>query len=79
MTPLELSDGVTRVVENLRVRIEGVGAAQYDEGAKQRIEGYSHARLVRESLEEVEDILVYLAVLHTRLSALRDRVGDALD
>jgi hypothetical protein len=79
MTPQQLADGVTRVVENLRVRIEGVGAQQYDQGDRQRIEGYSHDRLVRESLEEVEDILVYLAVLHTRLSALRDRVSDALD
>jgi hypothetical protein len=79
MTPQQLADGVTSVVENLRVRIEGVGAQQYDQGDRQRIEGYSHDRLVRESLEEVEDILVYLAVLHTRLSTLRDRVSDALD
>lgn len=79
MTPTELADAVTDVVENIRARIEGVGAEQYDLGEQQRIETYTADRLLREAIEEVDDCLVYVAVLRLRLERLRGVMNGEVD
>jgi hypothetical protein len=70
MTSEELADQVTSVVENLRARIIGTGNEQYSQGEKQKIELKSEKEIAQEALEEIEDLIVYSAVIHARLQGL---------
>lgn len=70
MTSEELADQVTQCVESLRSRIIGTGDEQYSRGSQQAIELKSNSQLVQETLEELDDTLVYVAVLRTRLADL---------
>lgn len=70
MTSEELADQVTRCVESLRSRILGTGDVQYSRGETQSIETKSGEQIVAETLEELDDAIVYLAHLRARLSRL---------
>lgn len=70
MTSEELADQVTRCVESLRSRIMGTGDQQYSRGTEQSIETKSGEQIVAETLEELDDAIVYLAHLRARLSRL---------
>ncbi len=70
MTSEELADQVTSVVENLRARIIGTGNEQYSQGEKQKIEEKTDREIAKEALEEIEDLIVYSAVIHARLQRL---------
>lgn len=70
MTSEELANQVTECVESLRSRIIGTGDEQYSRGAQQAIELKSNAQILRETLEEIDDGIVYLAVLRSRLDDL---------
>lgn len=72
MTSEELADQVTRCVESLRSRIMGTGQDQYSNGTEQSIELKSGAQIVKETIEEVDDAIVYLAHLRARLARLTD-------
>lgn len=72
MTSEELSNQVTACVESLRSRIIGTGDAQYSNGNEQSIELKSGAQIVKETIEEVDDAIVYLAHLRARLARLKD-------
>lgn len=72
MTSEELADQVTQCVESLRSRIMGTGDLQYSNGNEQSIELKSGAQIVKETLEELDDGIVYLAHLRARLSRLSD-------
>ena len=72
MTSEELADQVTRCVESLRSRIMGTGDSQYSNGTEQSIELKSGAQIVKETIEEVDDAIVYLAHLRARLARLTD-------
>lgn len=74
MTSEELSDQVTACVESLRSRIIGTGDQQYSRGNQQAIELKSNSQLVQETLEELDDTLVYVAVLRTRLADLLQKL-----
>jgi len=72
MTSEELADQVTACVESLRSRIMGTGQEQYSNGDQQSIELKSGAQIVKETIEEIDDSLVYLAHLRARLARLTD-------
>lgn len=74
MTSEELADQVTQCVESLRSRIIGTGDQQYSNGNTQAIELKSNRQLVQETLEELDDTLVYVAVLRTRLALLLQKL-----
>ena len=70
MTSEELANQVTECVESLRSRIVGTGNDQYSRGSQQAIELKSNAQILRETIEEIDDGIVYLAVLRSRLDDL---------
>jgi hypothetical protein len=70
MTSEELANEVSECVESLRARIMGTGNDQYSYGAEQSIEKKSGALIVKETIEEIDDAIVYLAHLRARLSRL---------
>lgn len=70
MTSEEMADQVTACVNSLRSRIVGTGNEQYSQGQNQAIESKSNAQILRETLEEIDDGIVYLAVLRARLDGL---------
>ena len=70
MTSEELADQVTACVESLRSRIVGTGDQQYSRGNEQSIETKSGGQVLQETLEELDDAIVYLAHLRARLNRL---------
>jgi hypothetical protein len=72
MTSEELADQVTACVESLRSRIMGTGDQQYSNGNEQSIELKSGSQILKETIEEIDDAVVYLAHLRARLARLND-------
>jgi hypothetical protein len=70
LTSEELADQVTACVESLRSRIVGTGDQQYSLGNEQSIETKSGGQVLQETLEELDDAIVYLAHLRARLARL---------
>ena len=70
LTSEELANQVSECVESLRSRILGTGNDQYSKGDQQSIETKSGAQIVKETIEEIDDAIVYLAHLRARLSRL---------
>ena len=70
LTSEELANQVSECVESLRSRILGTGNEQYSNGDQQSIETKSGALIVKETIEEIDDAIVYLAHLRARLSRL---------
>lgn len=71
MTSEELSEQVTSCIESVRARIIGTGDEQYSQGDKQKIETKTNRELITEAIEELDDLIVYAAVLRARLENLR--------
>lgn len=74
MTSEELSELVTDCIESVRDRIIGTGDEQYSSGDQQAIELKSNEQLIQEAIEEIDDLIVYVSVLRTRMAALRDSI-----
>lgn len=74
MTSEELADQVTKCVESLRSRIIGTGDEQYSRGNQQAIELKKNSQILQETLEEIDDGIVYLAHLRARLSGLLEKL-----
>lgn len=71
MTSEELANQVTDCVVSLRERILGTGDDQYSQGDQQAIELKSNTQLIREAIEELDDLIVYAVVLRSRMDNLR--------
>lgn len=71
MTSEELAEQVTTCIESVRERIVGTGNEQYSHGDKQAIELKDNKKLIQEAIEELDDLIVYAAVLRARLNNLR--------
>lgn len=71
MNSEELANQVTDCVESLRARIMGTGDEQYSHGNQQSIELKSGEQVLKETIEEIDDAIVYLAHLRARLAKLR--------
>ena len=71
MTSDEHADSVEQIVLALRGRILGVGAEQYDDGSGvQRFERKPIWMIRRDAIEEIDDLIVYLAQIRMRLTDL---------
>lgn len=76
MTSAQLAKAITHMLKSLESRIMGVGADQYDSGNKQSIEGKSVDMVLDDALEEIDDLLVYLAWARIRVQKLRANFKD---
>lgn len=75
MTSEEYADEVTVVVESLRGRIMGVGAAQYDDGSGvQKFERKSAAWVAEEAIEEIDDLVAYLVQIRIKIKEFATRL-----
>lgn len=72
-----LADIVETVVRECRSRIIGTGREQYETDGEQRILAVPMAALVQDAIEEVDDLIVYAAVLRYRLDRIRALVTTA--
>lgn len=70
MTSEQLADQVEAVIRSVRERIIGTGKEQYDMGETQKIELKDDAQILRETIEELDDAIVYLAHLRARVAQL---------
>jgi len=68
MNAEQLAYRIEEMIRTVKHRIMNVGVAEYDEGEVQKIEQKSTPNLIRETIEEVDDAIVYLAFLRTKLS-----------
>lgn len=60
---------VAAIVGSLTDRIMGVGAEQYDDGSGvQRFETKPMDAIVRDAVEEIDDLIVYLCQVRLRLT-----------
>lgn len=75
----ELADQIEKIIYSLRTRILGVGADQYDEGNVQKIELKRPSEIIKETIEEIDDSIVYLAHLRARMNEIKFTMGEALD
>lgn len=75
----ELADQIERIIISLRERIMGVGAEQYDEGNVQKIELKKPSEIIAETIEEIDDSIVYLSHLRARMTKIQSTLGNALD
>jgi hypothetical protein len=76
MTSAELAKAIGHMMKSLESRIMSVGAAQYDKGARQKIEDKSIDQVLDEALEEIDDLLVYLSWARIRTQKLRANLKD---
>lgn len=74
MTSEELAQQVTDCIESIQSRIIGTGDQQYSRGDVQAIELKTNAQLIQEALEELDDLLVYCAMLRIRVANLRGAI-----
>lgn len=74
MTSEEHAAIVGFLVRRLYTRVMGPGEAQYSRGDVQRFESRALRDIVEDSLEEVEDLIVYAVQLWIRLDGLQGAV-----
>ena len=73
MTSEQLAKQIENTILSIREKIMGTGQRQYDRGSKQLIEGKTERELLVDTLEELDDAIVYLAHLRARVADLLDR------
>jgi hypothetical protein len=76
MTSEELSAAIAHTISNVQSRIVGIGKEQYDLGAVQKIELVPIDTVLDMAIEELDDLLAYIAIARIRTSRLRSRVND---
>jgi len=74
MTSEELSNAISKTIKNLESRIIGIGAEQYDLGDMQKIELKTLPEVAQDALEEIDDLLVYLAFLRISIDRLKSTI-----
>lgn len=73
MNSEELAEEVAEAIESCVKRVMGVGKEQYEDVAgKQKFEKISLPALLREALEELDDVMVYNVMLRIRMKNLLD-------
>lgn len=77
MTSEELSDAITDQIKSLESRILGVGRDQYDFGNKQKIEFKTIDQIFIDSIEEIDDLLIYLTYIRIRIQQLKKQVLES--
>jgi len=75
----ELAEQIEKIIVSLKTRILGIGADQYDEGNVQKIELKKPSEIIKETIEEIDDSIVYLAHLRARMNEIKFTIGESLD
>lgn len=70
MTSEELAQAVAETIKSVESRIVGIGQEQYSQGDMQKIELKPLKGVLQDLLEELDDALVYTAVLRLRCSKI---------
>jgi hypothetical protein len=76
MTSEELAKAIGHTIANVQSRILNIGAQQYDEGDKQKIEKKEIPEVLDDALEELDDLLAYISFTRIRVARLRARLSD---
>ena len=76
MTSEELAKAIAHTIANVQSRILNIGAQQYDEGDKQKIEQKEIPEVLDDALEELDDLLAYISFTRIRVARLRARLSD---
>jgi len=76
MTSEQLAKAIAHAISNVEERIIGIGAEQYDLGAKQKIELKTPAEVLDDAIEELDDLLAYIAYTRIRVQKLRANLKD---
>lgn len=74
MTSEQLAQAIADTIKNLESRIIGIGAHQYDLGDIQKIEMKTLPEVAQDALEEIDDLLVYLAFLRISINRLKSTI-----
>jgi hypothetical protein len=78
MTKEALANAIAHAISSVEKRILGIGAAQYDKGATQKIEDKETAEILDDALEELDDCLAYVAYTRIRIQRLRANLKDVV-
>lgn len=76
MTKEELARAIAHTIANVESRVLNIGAKQYDEGTKQKIESKSITQVLDEALEELDDLLAYISFTRIRVQRLRALLSE---
>ena len=74
MTSEQLAKAIGETIQSLESRIIGIGADQYDSGDIQKIEMKTLPEVAQDALEEIDDLLVYLAFLRISINRLKSTI-----
>ena len=78
MTSEQLAKAISHAIQSVEKRILGIGVAQYDKGATQKIEDKSPAEVLDDALEELDDCLAYVAWTRIRVQKIRANLKDVI-
>jgi hypothetical protein len=78
MTSEQLAKAISHAIKNVEKRILNIGAAQYDKGARQKIEDKSVSQVLDDALEELDDCLAYVAWTRIRVQKIRANLKDVI-
>ncbi len=76
MTKEQLAAAINHTIQNVETRILTIGAEQYDNKTKQKIESKSITDILDEALAELDDCLAYTAYTRIRVARLRARLSE---
>jgi hypothetical protein len=76
MTSEQLAKAIGHAIQSVEKRILGIGVAQYDKGATQKIEDKTPAEVLDDALEELDDCLAYVAWTRIRVQKIRANLKD---
>jgi hypothetical protein len=73
MTTEETLDGMAEAFSKSMDRVSGIGSHQYalDLDTRQGFEDKSQQELLKDTMEEIQDAIAYLAFLHIKIEAMR--------
>jgi len=78
MTSEQLAKAISHAILSVEKRILGIGVAQYDNGATQKIEDKTPAEVLDDALEELDDCLAYVAWTRIRVQKIRANLKDVI-
>lgn len=76
MTKEQLAAAINHTIQNVEERILTIGAEQYSNKDKQKIENKSIQEVLDEALAELDDCLAYTAFTRIRVARLRARLSE---
>jgi hypothetical protein len=76
MTSEQLAKAIAHAINNVEGRILKIGADQYDLGDIQKIELKTPSEVLDDAIEELDDLLAYIAWTRIRVQKIRANLSD---